>query len=252
MDSIVLFIIACLFISITSASIDYDLLVVDNDNDSPFGSQWQFSNTGVFKGFCFNYSDPQANHQQMFNSITMQSSVYNSYRTINNYSNPLYSHPIILGYIQSNQATIVAHWIVKIILQEVLGYLVKIDDSMDYYTDFTKAFIRSPINQKYPIDMLVSTGFASLSDTFKPKFEKNVELDNLINNGGVHDSFEKTGIFITGHSVINNAEHQLLAWEAWSGGINTPLTMQIPGNANLQAVVDLFRNDSWSLIQDKN
>ena len=187
-------------------------------NASATGATWIAANHAVFSGFCL---DPVGDNVSV---IVNTSLAPLDSRLMTNWLQPLYSKPILMFAVDDSPIAFSYLWIVKLLLQEVMGYQVL---TLDLPIDPLDLMIHQPgsldVNPIHYVD---------INDP-QPSY--------LLS---IHDEVNLPGLYITQSSVDANPSLALDWWRTYDARSTAPDVV----NASMALLLD----DSWAGLVDQN
>lgn len=213
----------------------YDLAVNMPPGYSPLNSSvWWLYNWNVQPGFCLTKEEG---------------------RKIDSYAQPLYEKEINLFFrstLEGATLPILWEWVVKILLQEVIGYKVKHFE--DYIGGlipnpgvsgtFSRTMIENPPDRQVDFNIL-----QPISSTSPPKeFTKYVVNGKLITDQGFHATSGRQGLYVSRKLIQQYPQYQLDNWRAYATGPNTHGDATLPADM-AEVVRNLFINSTWAALE---
>jgi hypothetical protein len=200
-------------------------------NETATRWSWRGLNPNIFPGYCFN----------------------SSIRSINSWQEPLYPGEVVLLTAPTNIPGMIYNWVAKILIQEILGYKVRINDNAAIFGSMDEIdWLNSVDSAKYA-DFMADSGYLWSGAGFNDFLEEIAEGKTAVRNIGTHSVAEYFTWWATTKAVFDFPQYNLQHWTGYTRGVaadgNTALyKVQMPGNPLLQEVTEVFRNDSWNAL----
>jgi len=218
---------------------DYGAQITVNLTTDPFGDRayiaappeypqsWLgnqvFPTTGDSAGWCLNES---------------------SGRVLQSWSSPLYSMPLVLGTEGAVGMPMVWGWIFKILLQEVIGYqTVWYDQGTTQITFYNRLVTDVPARRS---DLEIQSYLQPAAPT--ADYLEHVQGDGSVVSRGAHSQTNQGGLYFSAAALALHPELAMESWRAWtlSDSNAQQASPLYPGGE----VVQLFRNDTWEVLDE--
>jgi len=192
---------------------------------SPYVSGWLNNQKFPASGFCFNETEG---------------------RVLKNFSNPLYDMPIIISTEGGPGMPMVWAWIMKILLQEQIGYQAAWYDQGDTTITFYDRLVKNLPSKRSDIEIQSY----QLSSDPTTDFKKYVQGDGTVTSHGSQSQTSQGGIYVSAAAMMLHPEFAVDSYRAFAAGPNILGEYPLYGAVSDNPMLRLFINDSWQVVDE--